>query len=283
MGICTLIAIVSCRQSDLFFEPTIEWACGRIVLNSLLVLDQVEDKEAFEWAYDLVCPVDFDGEDLWWNQGRLSTCSPRPRPALVVDWSVGRTARTPLEFIGAVCGAIRKGVRALGQLLSEPVCGYAPVVVCNEGRPGLHARPLVSSRRASVALHSIMLDGRLIHRNEVDEECEWLGTDGRFAAEAEQWYDDYTGVGQSSCETEGFRRPVDTTHVDRSGRVTHVRHDVEMVMVEGPLLPGWERGEDNSVTKTETYKRVTSSKRWEKQRSEDRRLARRIKKEVLGC
>lgn len=206
MGICTLIAIVSCRQSDLFFEPTIEWACGRIVLNSLLVLDQVEDKEAFEWAYDLVCPVDFDGEDLWWNQGRLSTCGPRPRPALVVDWSVGRTARTPLEFIGAVCGAIRKGVRALGQLLSEPVCAYATAVECNEGRPGLQARPLASIRRASQALHSVSLNGSLISRDEIDEEVEWLGVDGRFAAEQDQWYDDYVGVGQSSCEKERINR-----------------------------------------------------------------------------
>lgn len=280
MDICTLIAAVSCRQSIHFIKPTMMWSCGRIVVNDLMVVDQVDDKEFFEEVLDLFCVEDFDGEELWTEQGELLQCQPRPVFVPAPRWTEPKhdLASMATAFVCAPLHALRAAFGVVRSWLS-PTC-WAVAATCGEVPVG--ARPM-SSRRASMTLHSIMLDGYLVSRDEIDEECEWLGVDGRFAAEADQWYDDYTGVGQSSCETDGMRRPMDTTHTDRSGRVTHVRHCLDMVMVEGPLLPGWERGEDNSVTKTETYKVVASSKRWEKQRSSDRRLARRIKQEVLGC
>lgn len=81
-------------------------------------------------------------------------------------------------------------------------------------------------------------------------------------------------------KVEGMRRPMDTTHVDRRGMTYHVQYDNDLDT--GPLLPGWEWVGGIQVQVT-AWKKVYSSKRWEKQRSEDRRLGRRIKAEVLGC
>lgn len=277
MGICTLIAIVSCRQSAHFFQPTMVWSCGRIVVNGLLVVDQIDDKEFFGEVYDMFCAEDFDGEELWTEQGELLQCRPRPVFVPTPRWAEPKydLASMTTAFICAPLHALRAAFGVVRSWLA-PDC-TSPTATCGEVPVG--ARP-VSSRRASVALHSISIDGHLFTRDQVDEECEWLGVDGRFAAEQDQWYDDYTGVGQSSCETDGMRRPVDTTHVDRRGMTYHVQYDNDLD--EGPLLPGWEWVGGTPV-RVAAWKKIYSSKRWEKKRSSDLRLARRIKAEVIGC
>lgn len=260
MGICTLIAIVSCRQTTHFFEPTVEWTCGNVILNGLLVLDQEEDFFDWEEAVALVCEDDWDGEDFFFSYLLdAGACDPRPRPALVVDWAAGRSARTPVEFIGAVVGAVREGFLALGRMVAEPVCGYAPTI-CGEKpakakRSSLpRAAKKAAQKRAEKAAKEaakefVMINGAMIPRDQIETNLEWLGTDGRYAKEWEancDWMLEegiiVVGVGQSSCQKE---------RIDR----------------------GWEHPTD----------RHTGTDRSRMERDRARQSARRIKQEVLGC
>lgn len=255
MGICTLIAIVSCRMSVGFFEPTIEWSCGNVVLNGLLVLDQEEDFLDWEWAVDLVCEEDWDGEDFFFSSLDAPVCNFRPRPALVVDWTTSGVGALALVY-----GAIREGFRAFARMIAEPVCAYAPTPICGEKpvkakRVSLpRAAKKAAQKRAEKAAKKaanefIMINGAMIPRDQLETNLEWIGTDGKYAKEWESNCDwlvgegiIVVGEGVSSCE----RQRIDA---------------------------GWEN----------PTKRHTGMDRARVQRDRQRQSARRIKAGLLGC